>query len=179
MSFDKEQAIGQLYNVDDPNDNLLFISPMRELDYAKIKGMNALQGLGSEQTYQRRYLYLSVLDIVENDAIDGTSGKPDPDKPEAPAKDVAKATAPKKPATANEREEVKKELTGVDGDADTQQVNGIIRALKKLREKDGEKYEEYIAEVKSKIPSKSNPDRKISKTAADDLLIEIRSKLEE
>ena len=35
-----------------------------------MKGMNAIQALGSEITYYRRYLYNIALDIVENDIID-------------------------------------------------------------------------------------------------------------
>ena len=54
-----------------------------------------------------------------------------------------------------------------------------ITALKKLREKDAEKYETYIGECQAKIPTKKNPDRVISKKDADDMLIAIGEKIEE
>lgn len=41
---------------------------MRNLD---LKGANAVQLLGGVETYQRRYLYMAVLDIVEHDQFDG------------------------------------------------------------------------------------------------------------
>jgi hypothetical protein len=44
---------------------------MKELD---IKGANAMQSLGGIETYQRRYLYMSALDITENDMFDASSG---------------------------------------------------------------------------------------------------------
>lgn len=41
---------------------------MRTLE---LKGANAVQLLGGVETYQRRYLYMTVLDIVEADQFDG------------------------------------------------------------------------------------------------------------
>ena len=39
------------------------------------KGQLPIQALGSKQTYLRRYLYLSALDIVENDSVDAMSNE--------------------------------------------------------------------------------------------------------
>ena len=60
---------GTLYdnsNLDTPP--ITFAFPKKE--FAPMKGMNAIQALGSEITYYRRYLYNIALDIVENDIID-------------------------------------------------------------------------------------------------------------
>ena len=42
-----------------------------------IKGSNAIQALGGMQTYMRRYLYMAMFDICENDTFDAVSGKAD------------------------------------------------------------------------------------------------------
>ena len=175
-TFDHDSAIAYLVNIDRPEETIPFTSPMRALDHTKIKGMNALQGLGSEETYQRRYLYMMALDIVEHDAVDATSGNEDQVAPEA-ARKPAKAI-PAKPATKAERDEIKKELTNTDGNADAQQITAIKRGLKKLRDKDPA-FEPYIAECMAKLPTKSNPGRVISKKDAEDMQIEIGKKLEQ
>lgn len=47
--------------------SLIFTSPMVE---SQMKGALPIQNLGAVETYQRRYLYMMALDIVEHDAID-------------------------------------------------------------------------------------------------------------
>ena len=74
---------------------------------------------------------------------------------------------------------MKKALTNTDGNADTAQVNAIIRALKKLRDKDADRYEPFIGACQAKIPTKKNPGKTISKKDADDMLIAIGEKIEE
>ena len=164
ISFDNEIARGTLVNVDKPEEIINFTSPMRDLE---VKGMNAVQALGGVETYQRRYLYMACLDIVEADAFDATQGKPDPEtgKSETPKKS-------NKPATTEEREETKKELINEGGEATATQIKAIKSGLKKLRDKD-EKYEPYIKEVLKKIKAG------MTKTEAEDQLIEIGNKVAE
>ena len=106
-----------------------------------------------------------MLDIVETDVVDNISGKDEPKKTE----DVKKL---KKPATVEERTEVKKELINKDGEATPTQIKAIKNGLKKLREKD-EKYEPYIKECVKKIKAG------VAKAEAEDMLIEIGNKIEE
>ena len=73
VTFDNEYATLTLYSVDAPDERIVFQSPMRELD---VKGANAIQSLGGVETYQRRYLYMMALDIVEADMFDSTQGRP-------------------------------------------------------------------------------------------------------
>lgn len=47
-------------------------SPMSSAD---LKGCHDVQNLGAVQTYQRRYLWQSALEIVEHDALDATTGQ--------------------------------------------------------------------------------------------------------
>ena len=188
VSFTANEATLLLINTEAPTEIISFESPARSLTTVSQTGknkMNELQGLGAEETYQRRYLYMMALDIVEADSFDATSGRSqnagESSEDSAGKAKVESLNKPSttKPATPSEREDVKKALTNVDGNADTAQVNAIIRALKKLREKDAEKYESYIGECQAKIPTKKNPDRVISKKDADDMLIAIGEKIEE
>jgi hypothetical protein len=41
---------------------------------AALKGCHEVQNLGAVQTYLSRYLWVSVLHIVEHDALDATTG---------------------------------------------------------------------------------------------------------
>lgn len=187
VSFDNDNAVAVVYNVEKPDESVVFTSPMKELT---VKGMNAIQALGGVETYQRRYLDMMILDIVESDSFDATNGRNESDSSQNVTKSSQKvAEAPKieslnkpsstRPASQSEREDVKKALTNTDGNADTAQVNAIIRALKKLREKDADRYESFIGECQAKIPTKKNPGRTISKKDADDMLIAIGEKIEE
>ena len=193
VTFSPTDATLCLFNVDNPEEVIPFMSPMRPLTTVSQTGknkMNELQGLGAEETYQRRYLYMMALDIVEADSFDATSGQNETSKSQnvpKSAQETAGASnitslnksSSARPASQNEREAVKKALTNTDGNADTAQVNAIIRALKKLREKDADRYEAYIGECQAKIPTKKNPERTISKKDADDMLIAIGEKIEE
>lgn len=42
---------------------------------ATLKGCHPVQNLGAVQTYTRRYLYISLFDIIETDAIEQQTGK--------------------------------------------------------------------------------------------------------
>ena len=68
VSFYKEEAILQIVDVDAPETNSIVItSPMAE---ASLKGCHPVQNLGAAETYQRRYLWVTALEIVEHDALD-------------------------------------------------------------------------------------------------------------
>lgn len=97
VTFDNDAATLTLYSVEAPEENIVFQSPMRELD---VKGANAIQSLGGVETYQRRYLYMMALDIVEADMFDSTQGRPtnDATKPPFVTGDVNTPPAAKAPA---------------------------------------------------------------------------------
>lgn len=187
VTFDNENAVAMVFNTENPNESIMFMSPMKELT---VKGMNAIQALGGVETYQRRYLDMMILDIVEADSFDATNGRNETSESQNVSKSSQEAAGATKieslnkpsstrPASQSEREDVKKALTNTDGNADTAQVNAIVRALKKLREKDADRYESFIGECQAKIPTKKNPGRTISKKDADDMLIAIGEKIEE
>lgn len=52
-------------------------SPMAD---AQLKGCHPIQNLGAVETYTRRYLWVTAMEIVEHDALDATTGKDKPAK---------------------------------------------------------------------------------------------------
>lgn len=71
IRFGKEQAELVVVNVDKPDEIIVFTSPMSE---ANLKGCHPVQNLGAVETYIRRYLWVTALEIVEHDALDATTG---------------------------------------------------------------------------------------------------------
>ena len=71
ITFTDELAKMTLVNTDNPSETIEFTSPMRDLE---LKGANSMQSLGGCETYQSRYLYIQLLNIVENDSFDRVSG---------------------------------------------------------------------------------------------------------
>ena len=71
--------------------SLTITSPMST---AALKGCHEVQNLGAVQTYIRRYLWVTALEIVENDVLDATTGSVEPTKPKAAAPAPKPAGAP-------------------------------------------------------------------------------------
>ncbi len=69
ISFTKEYATLTIYDTESGNENIVFSSPMAE---ANLKGTHPIQNLGAVETYSRRYLYVTALEIVEHDALDAS-----------------------------------------------------------------------------------------------------------
>ena len=166
VNFCEDVATMTIYNVDNPNEMIYFNSPMREIEpiiSAKTGGevTNAIQRLGSVETYQRRYLYMVALDIVESDSIEPTTGENTP------------ALKPTAPATPEKRQEVTKTLTAPDGTATELQIKGLKTALAKLREVDPSK-EDFITQ----IAMQTNGLTEISKADCEQLVQAITAMLE-
>jgi hypothetical protein len=162
ISFGTEVATLTLTNIDNTDESIEFMSPLRE-DESLIK--NPIQKLGAIETYVRRYLYLLMLDIVEADVVEEIAGKP--------ITETKATTKSNKPATTEERAETKKELINEGGEATDTQIKALKNGLKKLKEKDFDKYETYIRACMKKIKAG------IKKVEAEDMLIEIGDKVEE
>jgi hypothetical protein len=109
VSFSKEYAELRIINTDKPEEVIAFLSPMAE---ANLKGCHPIQNLGAVQTYQRRYLYVAAMEIVEHDALD--SSKPLLTKTEAfVAKASEKGVTPTAGALENFSEDEQKFLNEV------------------------------------------------------------------
>lgn len=95
--IDTETATITVIDTDDLNViPFVLTMPSTSVD---LKGATAIQNLGSVQTYMRRYLWTSLLEIVESDALDATIGKDDDKK------------APKKPSTKKEDDQLEDPIT--------------------------------------------------------------------
>jgi hypothetical protein len=68
VSFDKELATLTITDTDD-NSEIKLTSPMAD---ANLKGCHPIQNLGAVETYTRRYLWVSAMEIVEHDALDSS-----------------------------------------------------------------------------------------------------------
>jgi len=73
ISFEKEYATMTIVNIDAPGEhNIIISSPMGS---AALKGCHEVQNIGAVETYQRRYLWVAALEIVEHDVLDATTGQ--------------------------------------------------------------------------------------------------------
>ena len=166
VSFNNDTAEMLIFDVDDPGQFIAFTSPMREIapiisNSTGGEVTNAIQRLGSVETYQRRYLYMTALDIVESDEIEANTGF------NAPA---PKAAAP---VSAETRQEVAKTLTAPEGNATELQIKGLKNVLTKLLESDPTK-EEMIMQIANQTDGFVN----ISKADCEELIQRITSMLE-
>ena len=167
-TFENDMATMSVINVDNPVEYINFTSPMREIEAiisSKTGGevTNAIQRLGSVETYQRRYLYMIALDIVESDSIEPLTGDNPPPAPK-----------PTAPVTPEKRQEVAKNLTAPDGNATELQIKGLKTVMAKLLEKDPTK-EDFI----TKIAIQTNGLTEISKADCEQLVQTITTMLEE
>ena len=69
VSYDSEIASLTITDTDDGT-NLVITSPMAE---ANLKGCHPIQNLGAVETYTRRYLWVTAMEIVEHDALDSSA----------------------------------------------------------------------------------------------------------
>ena len=166
VTFGNDEAVMTVINVDNPDDRVVFTSPMREIEpiiSTKTGGevTNAIQRLGSVETYQRRYLYMIALDIVESDSIEPTTGDNPPPAPK-----------PTAPVTPEKRQEVTKTLTDPAGNATELQIKGLKAALAKLMEADPTK-----EDMVTKIALQTDGFTKISKVDCEELIKSVTAML--
>lgn len=141
VTFDSNVATMTMVNVDNPEETAVFFAPFNQLAPIVSNSGNAvtneMQALGSSITYMRRYLYMIALDICESDSVDAGIGA----KPAAP-----KPAEKKAPATQEQRQEVKENLTAPSESASALQIKGLKAVLKRLKDADPSK-EEMIAKI--------------------------------
>jgi hypothetical protein len=111
VSFDNEYARLCITDTDD-GQSIMITSPLSE---ANLKGAHPIQNLGAVESYQRRYLWLAAMEIVEHDIIDAS----EPSQPKAAPKPAPRPAA-RPPATLAGNEgawQIKVSLTP-EGDVD-------------------------------------------------------------
>ena len=69
VSYDANYATLSITDTDDGT-VIVIASPMAG---AELKGAHPIQNLGAVETYQRRYLWMTAMEIVEHDVIDSSS----------------------------------------------------------------------------------------------------------
>jgi hypothetical protein len=69
VSYDTEIASLTITDTDDGT-NIVITSPMAD---ANLKGCHPIQNLGAVETYTRRYLWVTAMEIVEHDALDSSA----------------------------------------------------------------------------------------------------------
>ena len=84
VSYTADLAMLTITDTEDGT-QVVLTSPMGS---AALKGCHEVQNIGAVETYQRRYLWVTAMEIVEHDALDAVTGAEQPKS----AKPVAKAT---------------------------------------------------------------------------------------
>lgn len=84
VSYTAETASLTITNIEDGT-SVQITSPMGS---AALKGCHEVQNIGAVETYQRRYLWVTAMEIVEHDALDATTGAEQPKSAKPVAKDA-------------------------------------------------------------------------------------------
>jgi hypothetical protein len=71
VSFTKDEASLAIVDVESGGE-IVITSPFGS---AALKGCHEVQNIGAVETYQRRYLWVTAMEIVEHDALDATTGR--------------------------------------------------------------------------------------------------------
>jgi len=74
VSYEQTYATLSITDIDDGT-VIVISSPMAG---AELKGAHPIQNLGAVETYQRRYLWMTAMEIVEHDAIDSSAKTEEP-----------------------------------------------------------------------------------------------------
>lgn len=95
-TFTNELVTTKFINIEEPSEVIEFTSSYNiDLETGQIKGV---QKVGAQHTYFRRYMLMLVFEIIENDAVEEQTGKPQTQKAQK---------APKKPQNNAVKEEFK------------------------------------------------------------------------
>ena len=73
VSFTAELATLTITDVDDGS-QIVITSPMGS---AKLPNCHEVQNIGATESYQRRYLWMDAMEVVENDVIESSAGAGD------------------------------------------------------------------------------------------------------
>lgn len=167
VSYTQEVASLTITDVDDGT-TIVITSPMAE---ANLKGTHPIQNLGAVETYQRRYLWVTAMEIVEHEVLDSSAPleeapKPKPAAPKAPVKAPAKIEGKEMPwqlkVTAEPEDitpsawgdlVVEMTLMGLNAAANEADVMSIFKVNRnifdKLKEIDPENYDAVMEKFKA------------------------------
>lgn len=106
----REIAILDVYNLDDESDCIQLVKDTASVN---LQAAQPIQNLGGRNTYMKRYMYMDLFEINENDKVEEETGKP----VKAETKTTKAATKPKI------KEVSAKEVTPADFDPKTGELN--------------------------------------------------------
>lgn len=90
VSYTKDEARLTITDTEDGTE-IVITSPMGS---AALKGCHEVQNIGAVETYQRRYLWVTAMEIVEHDALDAVTGAEQPKSAKPVAKDAFDSLEP-------------------------------------------------------------------------------------
>jgi len=85
IDFGDAMATLTVIDCDNPEDKITTGCPVAT---AEMKGCQPVQNLGAVMTYTRRYLFVNLLDIIENDIVDSVDMSKPPTPPKANPEDA-------------------------------------------------------------------------------------------
>lgn len=97
ITYNNQEAKLELFDTDDLKESITFTSPMPN-DLRSVN-LNQMMAIGGCQTYQRRYLYVTALDISEPDHVENGREKAETEKSDNSSEEKTEKTskpAPKK-----------------------------------------------------------------------------------
>lgn len=85
-----DKAVMTLCDAFGKEEPIVLESPMA---VPEVKGMNAAQAIGAAETYTRRYLYMTALELAEHSALEDVSGDSGKGKKDKPQTEIASAVS--------------------------------------------------------------------------------------
>lgn len=164
VNLNREKAEMTILDVENPSSSIVFESPAGDLE--PNKGVNPLQAVGAAHTYLRRYLYMTALDICEDDMIDAAAGTGEEKNGEETS------SKPKIPLSQAERKEVARTLANQSGAATELQVQQLKNAVQQLKTLNPSKEEEL-----TQLEIKTNGFTEITREQCEKLLIRVSDML--
>lgn len=119
----KEVAILDVYNLDDENDTIHLEKPTANVS---LSGAQPIQNLGGKNTYMKRYMYMDLFEINENDIVEEETGKPTTVETK-----TTKTTKPKTTSVETKVEKAKEEVkeTVEETTVDTDEIMSMSRKV--------------------------------------------------
>lgn len=103
----REVAILDVYNLDDEDD---MIQLEKETSEVRLQAAQPIQNLGGRSTYMKRYLYMDLFEINENDKVEEETGKPVKVETKTTKKVVSNVEMPAPKAEIAPEDDVLKEI---------------------------------------------------------------------
>lgn len=172
ITYNNQEAKLELFDTDDLKESITFTSPMPN-DLRSVN-LNQMMAIGGCQTYQRRYLYVTALDISEPDHVEnGNEAEKSDDSSEEKSEKTSKS-APKKQTkekstkATKEDTPAKEEKPTAVKDKDNSEDNSKDKADKKASVLDIIEAEEETT-VETTIPTVSKPMPKEAEVSAENI----------